>query len=90
MRFEIRSGGVVAILLGVAALSFAVFMLGLLAGYDVGRESQSSAAQVATAYPVDASARRRPHLRRKPRQRPAMLPQPRPSPRRPLKLRYHR
>jgi septal ring-binding cell division protein DamX len=52
MRFEIKSGGVVAILLGVAALSFAVFMLGLLAGYDVGRESQSSAAQVATSYPV--------------------------------------
>jgi DedD protein len=54
MRFEIKSGGVVAILFGVAALSFAVFMLGLLAGYDVGRESQSSAAQVATAYPVAA------------------------------------
>src|ERR1700687_4871558 len=54
MRFEIKSGGVVAILFGVAALSGAVFMLGLLAGYDVGRESQSSAAQVATAYPVAA------------------------------------
>jgi DedD protein len=54
MRFEIKSGGVVAILFGVAALSGAVFMLGLLAGYDVGRESQSSAAQVATAYPLAA------------------------------------
>lgn len=54
MRFEIKSGGVVAILFGVAALSGAVFMLGLLAGYDVGRESQSSAAQVATAYPLTA------------------------------------
>lgn len=54
MRFEIKSGGVVAILFGVAALSGAVFMFGLLAGYDVGRESQSSAAQVATAYPVGA------------------------------------
>jgi DedD protein len=54
MRFEIKSGGVVAILLSVAALSGAVFMLGLLAGYDVGRESQSSTAQVATAYPVEA------------------------------------
>jgi DedD protein len=54
MRFEIKSGGVVAILFGVAALSGAVFTLGLLAGYDVGRESQSSAAQVATAYPVAA------------------------------------
>jgi hypothetical protein len=54
MRFEIKSGGIVAILFGVAALSGAVFMLGLLAGYDVGRESQSSAAQVATAYPIAA------------------------------------
>lgn len=52
MRFEIKSGGVAAILTGIAALSGAVFMLGLLAGYDVGRESESSMAQVATAYPV--------------------------------------
>jgi len=52
MRFEIKSGGIAAILVGIAALSGAVFMLGLLAGYDVGRESQSSAAQIATAYPV--------------------------------------
>ena len=56
MRFEINSGGIAAILVGIAALSGAVFMLGLLAGYDVGRESQSSAAQVATAYPVAAPA----------------------------------
>ena len=54
MRFEIKSGGMAAILISIAALSGAVFMLGLLAGYDVGRESQSSAAQVATAYPVAA------------------------------------
>jgi len=53
MRFEIKSGGMVAILLGVTGLSFAVFLFGLLSGYDVGRESQSSAAQVATAYPVE-------------------------------------
>lgn len=52
MRFEIKSGGVAAILVGIAALSGAVFMLGLLAGYDVGRESASSQAQVATAYPL--------------------------------------
>src|SRR5471030_1080632 len=54
MRFEIKTGGIAAILVGVAALSFAVFLLGLLAGYDVGRESQTSAAQVATSYPVGA------------------------------------
>ena len=53
MRFEIKSGGMVAILLGVTGLSAAVFLFGLLSGYDVGRESQSSAAQVATAYPVE-------------------------------------
>jgi DedD protein len=56
MRFEIKSGGLTAILLGIAALSGAVFMLGLLAGYDVGRESQTSAAQVATDYPVSPPA----------------------------------
>ena len=55
MRFEIKSGGIAAILGGIAALSGAVFVLGLLAGYDVGRESESSQAQVATAYPLEAS-----------------------------------
>ncbi|MBF6559420.1 MAG: SPOR domain-containing protein [Candidatus Binataceae bacterium] len=53
MRFEIRSGGIAAIVFAIAALSGTVFMLGLLAGYDVGRESQSSQAQVATAYPLE-------------------------------------
>ncbi len=52
MRFEIKSGGIAAILIGIAALSGAVFVLGLLAGYDVGRESAASQAQVATAYPL--------------------------------------
>jgi DedD protein len=54
MRFEIKSGGVVAILFGVAVLSGVVFMFGLWSGYVVGRDSQSSSAQVATAYPVAA------------------------------------
>jgi septal ring-binding cell division protein DamX len=53
MRFEIRSGGIAAIVFGIAALSGTVFMLGLLAGYNVGLESQSSQAQVATDYPVE-------------------------------------
>lgn len=56
MRFEIKSGGITAILVGIAALSGAVFMLGLLAGYDVGRESASSQAQVATTYPLVSPA----------------------------------
>jgi len=54
MRFEIRSGGIAAILIGLALLSGAVFVLGLLAGYDVGRESRTTTEQVATAYPVQA------------------------------------
>ncbi|HXZ89322.1 MAG TPA: SPOR domain-containing protein [Candidatus Binataceae bacterium] len=54
MRFEIRSGGIAAILIGLALLSGGVFVLGLLAGYDVGRESQTTTEQVATAYPVQA------------------------------------
>ena len=54
MRFEIRSGGIAAILVGLALLSGVVFGLGLLAGYDVGRESQATSEQVATAYPVQA------------------------------------
>jgi hypothetical protein len=53
MRFEIRSGGIAAIVFGIAALSGTVFMLGLLAGYNVGLESQSSQAQVATDYTVE-------------------------------------
>jgi cell division septation protein DedD len=54
MRFEIRSGGIAAILFAVALLSGAVFILGLLAGYDVGLETQRSTAQVATEYPLQA------------------------------------
>jgi DedD protein len=53
MRFEIRSGGVAGILFAVALLSGGVFVLGLIAGYDVGRESQISSEQVATTYPLE-------------------------------------
>jgi len=55
MRFEIKSGGIVAILLAVTLLSGGVFVLGLLAGYDVGRETEMSSAQVATTYPLEPS-----------------------------------
>jgi septal ring-binding cell division protein DamX len=54
MRFEIRSGGIAAIAIGLALLSGAVFFLGMFAGYDIGRESQVTAAQVATVYPVES------------------------------------
>ena len=56
MRFEIKGGGIFAILVGIGVLSGAVFALGLLAGYDVGRESQVSTAQVATTYPLASEA----------------------------------
>ncbi|HXD89771.1 MAG TPA: SPOR domain-containing protein [Candidatus Binataceae bacterium] len=54
MRFEVKTGGIIAICLGVALLSGAVFMLGLLAGYDVGRENVSDNQQVATDYSLPA------------------------------------
>jgi cell division protein FtsN len=52
MRFEVKGGGMTAILLGIVMLSGAVFVLGLLAGYDVGRQAQIDAAQFATSYPL--------------------------------------
>jgi cell division protein FtsN len=52
MRFEIKSGGIAAIFLAMALLSGAVFVLGLLAGYDVGRQSQLDSAQLATSFPL--------------------------------------
>ncbi len=55
MRFEIRTGGMIAILVGIAVLSGSVFLLGILAGYDIGRETQNNAAQVATDYTLESS-----------------------------------
>jgi septal ring-binding cell division protein DamX len=52
MRFEIRTGGIAGILLGVLVLSVAVFVMGLLAGYDIGHESQVDTQQVAVNYPL--------------------------------------
>src|SRR5712692_8173210 len=56
MRFEIKAGGIFAILVGIGVLSGAVFALGVLAGYDIGRESQVSTAEVATTYPLASEA----------------------------------
>lgn len=42
MRFEIRTGGTLLILLGLLGLSGAVFVLGLIAGYEMARTDQSS------------------------------------------------
>ena len=52
MRFDIGKGGVFVILLGVGALSLAVFAFGVWSGYQIGIQSQLTNAQVATAYPL--------------------------------------
>jgi cell division septation protein DedD len=52
MRFEVKGGGIAAILLAMTLLSGVVFVLGLLAGYDVGRQAQIETAQLATSYPL--------------------------------------
>jgi len=54
MRFEVRGGGIAAILFAMTLLSGAVFVLGLLAGYDVGRQTQIDSAQLATSYPLES------------------------------------
>ncbi|HUN57075.1 MAG TPA: SPOR domain-containing protein [Candidatus Binataceae bacterium] len=55
MRFEIRGGGFFMILVGILGLSGAVFMFGLLAGYDVGRQSASATQEVATTYSIPSA-----------------------------------
>ena len=56
MRFEVRAGGIAAILFALTVLSGVVFALGLLAGYDVGRQAQIDSAQLATSYPLQPPA----------------------------------
>lgn len=56
MRFEIKTGGILAILIGIGVLSGAVFLLGVWAGYGVGLAAQVSREQVATAYPLTPEA----------------------------------
>jgi septal ring-binding cell division protein DamX len=55
MRFEIRGGGFFMILVGILGLSSAVFVFGLLAGYDVGRQSVSATQEVATTYSIPSA-----------------------------------
>lgn len=52
MRFEIRAGGALLILIGLAALSGVVFALGLVAGYEMARQTSPEGAQVANVYPL--------------------------------------
>jgi septal ring-binding cell division protein DamX len=52
MRFEIRAGGAFLILIGLAGLSGVVFALGLVAGYQMARQTSSDTSQVASVYPL--------------------------------------
>jgi cell division septation protein DedD len=52
MRFEIRAGGGFLILLGLVGLSGAVFALGLVAGYEMARQSQPDMSQISSTYPL--------------------------------------
>jgi hypothetical protein len=60
MRFEIRSGGIAAILVGLFALSLAVFLLGVEAGYEIGLQNLASNAQTTTSYPLTPPAEENP------------------------------
>ena len=52
MRFEIKTGGAILILVGLAGLSLIVFALGLFAGYDMARNTAPEAPQAASVYPL--------------------------------------
>jgi cell division septation protein DedD len=52
MRFEIKAGGWILILVGLAGLSLVVFALGLFAGYDMARNTAPEATQAASVYPL--------------------------------------
>lgn len=54
MRFEIGPGGMFVVLLGLVALSGAVFGLGLIAGHELASPEQG-APPVAAAYPLPAT-----------------------------------
>jgi len=56
MRFEVKGGGIAAIVFAMTLLSGAVFVMGLLAGYDVGRQAQLDTAQLATSYPLQSAS----------------------------------
>jgi cell division protein FtsN len=52
MRFEIRTGGTIVILVGLIGLSGAVFALGLIAGYEMGKQNQPDLNQISSTYPL--------------------------------------
>jgi cell division septation protein DedD len=52
MRFEIKGGGAFLILAGLVGLSGAVFALGLVAGYEMSRQTQPDLNQISSTYPI--------------------------------------
>src|ERR1700722_18204320 len=52
MRCEIRAGGGILILAGLVGLSGAVFALGLVAGYEMARQTQPDLSQISSTYPL--------------------------------------
>jgi cell division protein FtsN len=52
MRFEIRTGGTILILTGLIGLSGVVFGLGLIAGYEMGKQNQPDLNQISSTYPL--------------------------------------
>jgi cell division septation protein DedD len=52
MRFEIKAGGWILILVGLAGLSLIVFALGLFAGYDMAHNTAPEPTQAASVYPL--------------------------------------
>jgi cell division protein FtsN len=55
MRFEIKKGGALLILVALVGLSGAVFALGLVAGYQMAKQNQPDLNQTSTTYPLPAA-----------------------------------
>src|SRR5450755_2719187 len=52
MRFEIKTGGAILILIGLLGLSVVVVAFGIYAGYDMARSTAPEAPQTASVYPL--------------------------------------
>jgi septal ring-binding cell division protein DamX len=52
MRFEIKAGGFLLILLGLLGLSGAVFFLGVMAGNEIAKQNTPDQAQVSSTFPL--------------------------------------
>src|SRR5262245_37388762 len=52
MRFEIRAGGILVILIGLVVLSAAVFFLGVMAGNEIAKQNTPDQSQVSSMFPL--------------------------------------